>query len=53
MTLAFMEREYSTPEEPHLGIVHIVEVGTSPPPPPPSTMFLFPVVKRSKIEAKG
>lgn len=27
MTLVFMEREYSTPEEPHLGIVHIVEVG--------------------------
>ncbi|XP_029690196.1 laminin subunit alpha-5 isoform X2 [Takifugu rubripes] len=25
MTLVFMEREYSTPEEPHLGIVHIVE----------------------------
>lgn len=29
MTLVFMEREYSSPEEPHLGIVHIVEV-TSP-----------------------
>lgn len=27
MTLVFMEREYSTPEDPHLGIVHIVEVG--------------------------
>lgn len=26
MTLVFMEREYTTPEEPHLGIVHIVEV---------------------------
>ncbi|XP_037539700.1 laminin subunit alpha-5 [Nematolebias whitei] len=26
MTLVFMEREYSSPEEPHLGIVHIVEV---------------------------
>ncbi|XP_022051460.2 laminin subunit alpha-5 isoform X1 [Acanthochromis polyacanthus] len=25
MTLVFMEREYSSPEEPHLGIVHIVE----------------------------
>ncbi|XP_044207309.1 laminin subunit alpha-5 isoform X2 [Thunnus albacares] len=25
MTLVFMEREYSTPEEPHLGIVHMVE----------------------------
>ncbi|XP_028307698.1 laminin subunit alpha-5 isoform X2 [Gouania willdenowi] len=25
MTLVFMEREYSLPEEPHLGIVHIVE----------------------------
>lgn len=31
MTLVFMEREYSTPEEPHLGIVHIVEVGTFTP----------------------
>lgn len=29
MTLVFMEREYSSPEEPHLGIVHMVEV--SPP----------------------
>lgn len=26
MTLVFMEREYSSPEEPHLGIVHMVEV---------------------------
>lgn len=26
MTLVFLEREYSSPEEPHLGIVHIVEV---------------------------
>uniref|UniRef100_A0AAQ4S3F6 Laminin subunit alpha-5 n=1 Tax=Gasterosteus aculeatus aculeatus TaxID=481459 RepID=A0AAQ4S3F6_GASAC len=25
MTLVFMEREYSSPEEPHLGIVHMVE----------------------------
>ncbi|XP_053174071.1 laminin subunit alpha-5 [Scomber japonicus] len=25
MTLVFMEREYSAPEEPHLGIVHMVE----------------------------
>ncbi|KAK5624087.1 hypothetical protein CRENBAI_015003 [Crenichthys baileyi] len=25
MTLVFMEREYSAPEDPHLGIVHIVE----------------------------
>ncbi|XP_053704727.1 laminin subunit alpha-5 isoform X1 [Synchiropus splendidus] len=25
MTLVFMEREYSSPEEPHIGIVHIVE----------------------------
>ncbi|KAM3872260.1 laminin subunit alpha-5 [Diretmus argenteus] len=25
MTLVFIEREYSSPEEPHLGIVHIVE----------------------------
>nr|XP_057906923.1 laminin subunit alpha-5 isoform X1 [Doryrhamphus excisus] len=25
MTLVFVEREYSSPEEPHLGIVHIVE----------------------------
>ncbi|KAM3618812.1 uncharacterized protein V6R79_025116 [Siganus canaliculatus] len=25
MSLVFMEREYSSPEEPHLGIVHIVE----------------------------
>ncbi|CAL8370062.1 unnamed protein product [Lota lota] len=25
MTLVFMEREYSSPEEPHLGIVHLVE----------------------------
>ncbi|KAM6924368.1 laminin subunit alpha-5 [Xenentodon cancila] len=25
MTLVFMEREYSSPEDPHLGIVHIVE----------------------------
>ncbi|XP_059188801.1 laminin subunit alpha-5 isoform X2 [Centropristis striata] len=25
MTLVFMEREYSSPEEPHLGYVHIVE----------------------------
>ncbi|XP_034027667.1 laminin subunit alpha-5 [Thalassophryne amazonica] len=25
MTLVFMEREYSSPEEPHLGIVHIIE----------------------------
>lgn len=32
MTLAFMEREYFPPEEPHLGIVHIVEVGTFPRP---------------------
>lgn len=31
MTLVFMEREYSTPEEPHLGIVHIVEVETFAP----------------------
>lgn len=31
MTLVFMEREYSRPEEPHLGIVHIVEVGTFTP----------------------
>lgn len=28
MTLVFMEREYSSPEEPHLGIVHIVEVSS-------------------------
>ncbi|CDR10779.1 unnamed protein product [Oncorhynchus mykiss] len=27
MTLVFMEKEYSSPEEPHLGIVHMVEVG--------------------------
>lgn len=26
MTLVFIEREYSSPEKPHLGIVHIVEV---------------------------
>nr|XP_020511496.2 laminin subunit alpha-5-like [Labrus bergylta] len=25
MTLVFMEREYSSPEDPHLGIVHMVE----------------------------
>uniref|UniRef100_A0A8C4GGV7 Laminin subunit alpha-5 n=1 Tax=Dicentrarchus labrax TaxID=13489 RepID=A0A8C4GGV7_DICLA len=25
MTLVFMEREYSSPEEPHLGIVHMIE----------------------------
>uniref|UniRef100_A0A8K9UV88 Laminin subunit alpha-5 n=1 Tax=Oncorhynchus mykiss TaxID=8022 RepID=A0A8K9UV88_ONCMY len=25
MTLVFMEKEYSSPEEPHLGIVHMVE----------------------------
>ncbi|XP_077572690.1 laminin subunit alpha-5 isoform X2 [Stigmatopora nigra] len=25
MTLVFLEREYSSPEEPHLGIVHMVE----------------------------
>ncbi len=28
MTLVFMEREYSSPEEPHLGIVHMVEVNS-------------------------
>ncbi|MEQ2217072.1 hypothetical protein XENOCAPTIV_012982, partial [Xenoophorus captivus] len=28
MTLVFMEREYLAPEDPHLGIVHIVEVTT-------------------------
>lgn len=28
MTLVFMEREYSSPEEPHLGIVHMVEVSS-------------------------
>lgn len=30
MTLVFMEREYSSPEEPHLGIVHMVEVSAPP-----------------------
>lgn len=30
MTLVFMEREYSSPEEPHLGIVHMVEVSSRP-----------------------
>lgn len=30
MTLVFMEREYSSPEEPHLGIVHMVEVSSPP-----------------------
>lgn len=29
MTLVFIEREYSSPEEPHLGIVHMVEVNSS------------------------
>ena len=29
MTLVFMEREYSSPEDPHLGIVHLVEVGVT------------------------
>ncbi|XP_041858853.1 laminin subunit alpha-5 isoform X2 [Melanotaenia boesemani] len=27
MTLVFMEKEYSSPEEPHLGIIHLVEGG--------------------------
>lgn len=26
MTLVYMEREYSSPEDPHEGIVHLVEV---------------------------
>ncbi len=26
MTLVYMEREYSSPEDPHVGIVHLVEV---------------------------
>lgn len=26
MTLVFMEREYPSPEDPHSGVVHIVEV---------------------------
>ncbi len=26
MTLVYMEREYSSPEDPHMGIVHLVEV---------------------------
>lgn len=29
MTLVFMEREYASPDEPHLGIVHLVEVNSS------------------------
>lgn len=46
MTLVFMEREYSSPEEPHLGIVHMVEVRS------PSQTFLCtaqPAKTRSNV----
>lgn len=46
MTLVFMEREYSSPEEPHLGIVHMVEVNS------PSQTFLCtaqPAKTRSNV----
>lgn len=43
MTLVFMEREYSSPEEPHLGIVHMVEVDS------PSQTFLW----LSKLQSAG
>ena len=45
MTLVFMEREYSSPEEPHLGIVHLVEVGSTAAPPRLSHRLMYVATK--------